>query len=296
MPEMGSSLRPNALTRNAARAAGMAVRPIGRKELLLWLACVLLVNQVVWEAAQTTLPPMEAFLDLLGSKSVFFYVGWYAVLRLLYESPAGLTASRLDLGVGFAVCLINFLPGRSTAGVAATILAAYLFATSAGDNKIRGAAAVLLGLSLNSAWGPKLLELFAYHLVRIDAALVGSALRITWPDAMWSENVVGIQEGHSIIVYSSCSSLQNISLGLLCWVSVKSLVRPHWLRSDVWIALSVCVVVTLLNISRLYLTALSPEHYTYWHGGFGEQIFLWVMTLVVMLISFWGAFRVGRAP
>jgi hypothetical protein len=294
MPGLGRSLGPRALTRSAASVARIAVRPIGQRELLLWLAVVLLLNQLFWEAAQTSAPVIEAFAGVLASKSVFFYVGWYAVFRLLYESASEPPASALALTVGLTVCMINFLPARSTTGIAATILAGYLLATTSRDEKLKGAAAVLLGLAFNSAWGPKLLELFAYYVVRIDAALVGSALMLTWPDVVWSENVVGMKDGHSIIIYSSCASLQNISLGLLCWVSIKSLVRTHWLRSDFWIALAVCSVVTVLNINRLYLAALSPEHYSYWHGGFGEEIFLWLMTAIVLALSLWGVLRVGR--
>ena len=255
---------------------------------------MLLANQILWGPGQSALQVIEALPQLIASKSIFFYIGWYVVFRLLTESAPERSASGLDLTVGFAVCLINFLPGRSAAGIAVTVLAAYLLATTAADEKLRAAAAVLLGLSLNSAWGPKFLELFAYHLVRVDAALVGSALMITWPEVIWNGNIVGTRNGHSIIVYASCSSLQNISLGLLCWVSIKSLVRTHWLRADIWIGLLVCAVVVLLNVSRLYLTALSPEQYAYWHGGFGEEMYLWAATLIVLLISLWGALRVRQ--
>jgi exosortase/archaeosortase family protein len=117
---------------------------------------------------------------------------------------------------------------------------------------------------------------------------------ISWPEVIWNANIIGTQNGHSIIVYASCSSLHNISLGLLCWVSIKSLVRTHWQRADVGIGLLVCAVVVLLNVSRLYLTALSPEQYAYWHGGFGEEIYLWATTLIVLLISLWGALRVRQ--
>jgi hypothetical protein len=53
--------------------------------------------------------------------------------------------------------------------------------------------------------------------------------------------------------------------------------------------------VAALNATRLYLMALSPGHYSYWHGGTGEHIIAWVTTAVVLLINFWGAVRVGKA-
>ncbi len=290
-----SGLRLREAPASALYGGLRTTRSVSRRELLLWLACILLANHIFFvEPVQSTLQVIEA-LPQLASKSIFFYLGWYVVFRLLAGTPAETPASRLDLTVGFAVCLMNFMPGKMSAGIPVTILAAYLLATSAGDEKIKAAAAVLLGLALNGLWGPKILDLFAYYLVRIDAALVGAALMLTKSDIVWNDNIVGMANGHSIIIYASCSSLHNISLGLLCWVSIKSLVRSYWLRTDIWIGLLVCAVVVLLNVGRLCLTALSPEQYDYWHGGFGEQIFVWVTTLTVLSISLWGAYRVRRA-
>jgi hypothetical protein len=53
--------------------------------------------------------------------------------------------------------------------------------------------------------------------------------------------------------------------------------------------------VIVLNAGRLYLMALSPEHFTYWHDGFGVVIFNWVTTLAVLAISLWGALGTRRA-
>jgi exosortase/archaeosortase family protein len=270
-------------------------RPLSRRELLLWLACILLANHIFFVEPVQSAPQIIEALPQLATKSIFFYLAWFVVFQLLAGTPSERPASRLDLAIGFAVCLVNFMPGKMSAGIPVTILAAYLLASSGGDERIKAAAAVLLGLALNGLWGPKVLELFAYYLVRVDAALVGVALMLTHSDIVWNDNIVGVANGHRIIVYASCSSLHNISLGLLCWVSLKSLVRSYWLRSDVWIGLLVCVVVVALNVGRLYLTALSPEQYAYWHEGSGQEVFVWVTTLVVLSISLWGAYRIRPA-
>ena len=51
----------------------------------------------------------------------------------------------------------------------------------------------------------------------------------------------------------------------------------------------------MLNGSRLYLMALSPDYFAYWHDGLGQQLFVWATMLGVLLISLSGAIGFGRA-
>jgi hypothetical protein len=58
----GRSSGPGTLAHSAASIARIATRFIGQRELLLWLAGVLLLNQLFWEAAQTSSPVMEVLI------------------------------------------------------------------------------------------------------------------------------------------------------------------------------------------------------------------------------------------
>ena len=80
---------------------------------------------------------------------------------------------------------------------------------------------------------------------------------------------------------------------LRCWVALTKLVRSEWVRADTLVALGITATVIALNASRLYLMALSPENFAYWHNGFGEQVFAYATTFAVLLISLWGAIRLG---
>jgi exosortase/archaeosortase family protein len=227
-------------------------------------------------------------------RSVFYYLGWYAVICLLFESDRKAHASGMDIAFALLVAVLNFLPAASVTWVSATAFAAFLIATSRGDRKLQAAAAVLFALAFNGMWGPVIFEVLAIYLLRADAALVGTVLSLTQPGMTWNDTVVGVPGGHSVFIYSPCSSFHNISLGLLCWVAVTKLIRTTWLRTDVLVAVAVTAAVILLNASRLYLMALSPEHFTYWHDGFGDTVYAWATTFVVLLISLWGAVRLGR--
>ena len=46
-----------------------------------------------------------------------------------------------------------------------------------------------------------------------------------------------------------------------------------------------------LNAMRLYLISLGPEEFSYWHNGFGAEIFSAVSTLIIAAMCIWGAAR-----
>lgn len=268
---------------------------VSRGELFIWLACILLANQIFRIPAESLTGLADALFPALMGRSVFYYLGWYAVLSLFYESDRNAHSSGIDIAFALLIAALNFLPAASVTWVSATAFAVFLSVTNRRDRRLQAAAAVLLALSFNGLWGPLIFDVLAIHLLRLDAALVGALLALTQPGMTWHDTIVGVPGGHSLFIYSPCSSFHNISLGLLCWVAVTKLVRTAWVRPDVLVAAGVCAAVILLNGTRLYLLALSPEYFTYWHDGFGQVVFAWVMTFVVLLISLWGAIRLGRA-
>lgn len=272
---------------------------MSQRELWLWLAVILFANQLLVPPLDpTVVAPAEgtlaAILQALTARSVFYYLGWYVVFSLLSASNAERPATRLDLAVALPIALANVIPGLGSNWPATTAAALFLLARGQNDAKLKGAAIVLLALCLNGYWGAKLFDVFAYYIVRADAALVGMVLAATQPGMEWNGAVIGRPAGHSLLVFGPCSSFHNISLGLLGWVSLVKLSRPNWMRGDWAIALSICAVVIALNASRLYLMALSAESYDYWHRGPGETIFAWLTTGSVLLISLWGALRRGE--
>jgi hypothetical protein len=283
--------------RASLRSAFDRAAPMSRRELFVWLACVLLANQILRLPEGAGAFALEALYTQIASRSAFYYLGWYAVFRLLLDAAAArCPASGLDVAVVISICATNFLPAASMTWIGVTAAAVYVMATSHGDGKMRAAAAVMLALSFNGLWGPKLFDVFAYYLLRADAALVGWTLAASQPGVSWSETIITTSGGHSIMVYGPCSAFHNISLGLLCWVSLTKLARSAWHWKDLAVGLTVCASVIALNTTRLYLMALSPGNFAYWHDGFGQHLFGWGMMLTVLGISLWGTFRTGGKP
>ena len=210
--------------------------------------------------------------------------------RLLADSGPPQPTSRLDIAFGLVASLIPFLPAASFAWISITAVGLYLLFTSPRESKTRAAGIVLLALSFNGLWGPQFFDFFAFPLLRADTALVGAALSLTQPGISWHDTLIASPE-HSIVVYGPCSSFHNISLSLLCWVALTKLVRPAWAPGDALVAFLVCAAVVVLNTTRLYIMALGPSQFAYWHTGFGADLFAWTTPAVVIAVSLWGALR-----
>jgi exosortase/archaeosortase family protein len=268
---------------------------MGRAELFIWLACVLVAKQLFPPWVNSASPFIDALVAEFANTSAFYYLGWYAVFRLLYESDQTTPSTGMDLVFALLITALNVLPPTSISWISTTAVGMFLLATSQEDRKFQAAAAVLFALAFNGLWGPLVFDFFAFQLLQADATLVGGLLSLTQPGMSWSKTIVGTPEGHNILIYYPCSSFHNISLGLLCWVTVTKLTRTTWVAKDALVALAVCAIVILLNGSRLYLMALSLDYFTYWHEGLGQQLFVWATMLGVLLLSLSGANRFGRA-
>jgi hypothetical protein len=269
---------------------------IGRRELFFWVTLVLFANRFF-----RIEPPMPASLSdtlaaLLTQNSVFHYIGWFAVFSLLRDASLRERSHWREIALALGLCVVNVSSTEAVVWISATAVSLYLWATCATDARIKAAAAVLFALSLNGLWGPLFFRIFSYPLLVADAALVGGTLAILHDGAGWQGTIVAGNSGHRILLYGPCSSFHNISLGLLCWVSLTMLARPNWVREDLTVASVVVGLVVLLNTARLYLMALSIEGYHYWHEGAGLQVYTWATTVCVLAIGLWGSLRGGKTP
>jgi hypothetical protein len=275
----------------APAPARIATRALRRREFFLWIVALLFASQVLHLPAGSAGDLGQGLASAIAAKSMFFYLGWFAVARLLLDGDATRIAGRGDLVLAAGVGLANLLPWLSVVWVTTTITAFYMWATSREDRTQQAAAAVLLALAVNGFWAPRMFDLFAYSLLRLDTALVGSLLQATQTGMSWHDTIMSAPGGHDILVFGPCSSFHNISLGLLCWIALTKLARTEWVASDLLVAAAVCVAVVGLNTGRLYLMALSAEDFRYWHEGFGSQLFAWTTTAAVLLISALGIQR-----
>ena len=117
-------------------------------------------------------------------------------------------------------------------------------------------------------WSPLLFDFFAKYVLQIDASLVGWFL-----GTQQSGNMVEFAD-HSanLVIFPSCSSLANVSLAFLCWITLSQSVRHKWLPQDLLWCLLICGFVVTVNVTRISLMGLSLQHYYAIHNPIGDTI------------------------
>jgi len=229
-----------------------------------------------------------ASFENLAGVNAFQILGWFAVLRLFFLQESSTLVTKQDFWAIGVVGATNLLPGEKAVWIAASLAAVYIYVQSQKGSNGRAGASVLAALCVQSLWGPTLFGLFSVYLLRADAALVGVALDMTRSGFVWHDNVI-MTQGHSVEIYSGCSSFHNISLAALCWISLTKLKRPRFIKSDFIFGAAACLAMIALNATRLYMMSVSFEKFFYWHNGFGAEIFAVISSLIIATICVWGA-------
>ena len=87
------------------------------------------------------------------------------------------------------------------------------------------------------------------------------------------------------MIAKGCSSVHNISLAIVLWCTAVALFD---LRIDArLIAFGVAMIVLMfgLNILRLSLIGLFPEHFEFLHSGDGAVVFGWVGLIGMAILA-----------
>ena len=106
---------------------------------------------------------------------------------------------------------------------------------------------------------------------------------------MWHDNIITLPNGHGIVLYPYCSSFHNVSLALLCWLTLTKLRHLNLRGYDFVVGGLAASTMMLLNTARLYLMALDVDNYHFWHDGAGFYIFEVGASISVLLLAMYGS-------
>jgi exosortase/archaeosortase family protein len=179
--------------------------------------------------------------------------------------------------------------------VVALGIAIFCWIGSGGDAKLRAAGIVLAALSVQEFWGHIFFDLFALRLLRAETAVVGTILQAARTGTVWQDNLITGPSGYGVVVYSGCSSFHNLSVAMLCWLTVSSLRNQNWHIRDLVTGCVVGIAMIVCNVTRLCLMAWNSDLYDYWHDGTGAQIFAIGASVIVLLLSLYGSRPATRA-
>lgn len=194
---------------------------------------------------------------------------------------------RTDLVVALIVLLMIALPIGAMSWVAVTMLSLYILVHRQAAQAQHRGAVILVAATVPMLWSRLVFDLFASFILSMDATLVGWMLGTDR-----SGNMVEFAD-HSgtLVIFSSCSSLANVSLALLCWVTISEAVRHERRPEDIFWCLLACSSVVAVNVLRISLMGLSSAHYKMLHAPPAEILLNIIILVLILLICVAGTRR-----
>jgi exosortase/archaeosortase family protein len=117
-------------------------------------------------------------------------------------------------------------------------------------------------------WSVLLSRYFANFILEIDASLIG------W--LLGTGNVGNVvpfaDQSGSLLITPYCSSLANVSLAVLTWVTISQWLPRRSSPKDLYWCLLAAASVVVINVARISLMGLSQMNYQAVHNEWGGAI------------------------
>jgi exosortase/archaeosortase family protein len=208
---------------------------------------------------------VEALLGTFEISVVVLISCIAGVSLVLQDRTIAIRPSELALGAAFVLLVI--LPIGPVSWLAVAALSLYIINTTNVSSARRGAL-ILLAVTVPMLWSRLFFHFFAELILRVDASLVAWILH-----THRTGDIVEFADGSGVLVIlPACSSLANVSLALLCWVTVSQLVSHKNTAYDLFWSLMACVSVVAVNVTRISFMGLSQSHYAMFHSSWGDAV------------------------
>jgi hypothetical protein len=205
--------------------------------------------------------------------SIIVWSAWALCIAFLLHSPIQ-PMSRSDGVVAAFALLAIVVPVAPLSWLALTGLAIHILRTAPRASLLHRGGWILLALTVPMFWARLLFAALSDVILQADAVLVG------WLTGTHRVgNAIEFADGSGYLwIAPACSSLSNMSLAILCWVTATKFVNhPSSVRDIGWIALTLAAVIAI-NATRIALIGLYPAHFDLIHGPVGATVANW-MTL-----------------
>jgi len=208
--------------------------------------------------------------------------GLWLMMRSLERS-----VTPIDLVVGAVALALIALPIGGLSWIAVGGLALYILLFTDADLPMRRGALILLATTVPMFWSRLLFQYFANFILEIDASLVGGLL-----GTERTGNMVRFANDRGyLVIFPACSSLANMSLAFLCWITVSESAGHRRALGDLWWCLLACGSVLAINVGRMSLMGISVQHYQAIHSQIGDAVTNAMILIVTLGWSFLGVRR-----
>ena len=208
----------------------------------------------------------DALLSSFGISAIV-WIACFGGVRLILRERMGIIRP-LDLILGLALLLAIALPIGALSWLAITILCLFvLLFTDPSSSRQRGAL-ILLATTVPMLWSHLLFWYFANFILEIDASLIGLLLGT----GHMGNLVAFADQSGSLAIMPACSSLANVSLAFVTWVTISQWLSHRWSFKDLSWCFLAAVSVIAINVTRISLMGLSEMHYQTIHNHWGDTI------------------------
>jgi hypothetical protein len=208
----------------------------------------------------------DALLSTFGISAIV-WIACFGGVRLILREKTGIIRP-LDLILGLVLLLPIALPIGALSWLAITILCLYvLLFTDPSSSRQRGAL-ILLATTVPMLWSHLLFRYFANFILEIDASLIGLLLGT----GHMGNLVAFADQSGSLVISPYCSSLANVSLAFVTWVTISQWLSHRWSFKDLSWCFLAAISVIAINATRISLMGLSEMHYQTIHNHWGDTI------------------------
>ena len=214
--------------------------------------------------------------------SAIVWLAMLASLYLLRRADGDGPIKAPDVVVGATVLALTAMPVPTLSWVALTLSSIYISRASRAGSPLQRASLICLALTAPMVWGPTLMDAYFEPFQRVDALLVSG---LTGTHRLG--NLVRLADGSGYLMIGlGCSSFHNVSLAILGWVTANEAVGMKRSVGQLFWCLLACASVLAVNVIRISLIGLHPEHYQAIHGEPGETVANWISLGLIGVICY----------
>jgi hypothetical protein len=284
--EFGTASTPHPNTANTSRG-GLRRALIARNELFAGVFFLGCANGLVTRAIYTIdqIGWFDATIGLFGISTIVLAACGSGLWLMLDREPK--SATPVDLAVSGGALALIALPVGGLSWLAVSGLALYVLLFADAESPVRRGAVILLATTVPMLWSQLLFRLFENFILEVDASLVGWVL-----GTQRTGNMVRFaNDGGYLLIFAPCSSLANMSLAFVCWITVSELAGHRRSINDLRWCLLACGSVIAINVARMSLMGLSLQHYEAIHNQIGDSI---VGALILAVTLGWSVLGARR--